>query len=154
VNIPAAVLDAVLLHCREVYPDEACGVVYGWAERPGDVHGVLRMHNVADHPRFRYEFDPHHQVLIWKRLDSLKQRPRIIYHSHTTTGAELSPTDVRYANDPDILHLVVGTVPEEVVDVTAPVERRTGLDIRLWRVEQGAATEVPYTIVERVEDPA
>lgn len=146
-NIPANVLDAVLLHCREAFPEEACGVLYGWAERPDDVHGVLRMVNNAEHPLVRYEFDPHHQVLIWKRLDSLKQRPRVIYHSHTRTDALLSPTDIRYANDPEILHLVVGRL-------TRGEAAHAGLDIRLWRVERGQATEVPYTVVERAKDPA
>jgi proteasome lid subunit RPN8/RPN11 len=142
VNLPAGILDAVTAHCREAYPEEACGIIFGWSDRD-EVHGTTRMRNVAEFPRARYEFDPDDQVEMWQRLDGLGQRPRIIYHSHPRDDAQPSPVDRQYAQDPEMLHLIVG---HTLVGLE--------LDIKLWRFVDGGAVEVPYTIVERVEDRA
>lgn len=137
-EVSAALLDAVIAHCRREYPNEACGVLAG----PRDGAGLSDwrpMRNVAEHSRYRYAMDEVDQLAIWKALDEVGHRVYAIYHSHTADNdrGELSPEDLRHALDPDILHLIL--VPMPAVDQ---------YDARLWKVVDGTAIEQSYTVVE------
>lgn len=104
------VFDDVTRHCLVAAPDEAVGVLAGSPHDrpPGIVVKGMRLTNVSDFPRDRFELDEVQQVLAWQRLADEGRRVLVIYHSHVRHGVELSDTDIRYAAaDPSILHLVV-----------------------------------------------
>lgn len=107
-KIPLHQYNAVIGHCRaeEERGVEACGILFGPAW--GTITGMLRMENVHEHPRYRWEFDRGQQVDTWTALDKVGERPWVIYHSHLDTDPVMSDDDERYAaNDPSIAHLIV-----------------------------------------------
>lgn len=63
--------------------------------------------NTAEFPRFRYETDPGELLAAYGALETAGLRPGVIVHSHLTGGAAPSPSDVRYAADPAIMHMIV-----------------------------------------------
>lgn len=63
--------------------------------------------NVAEFPRVRYEVDPSELLAAYNDLEADGYRPLVMVHAHLRGGAVPSPTDVRYATNPALLHLIV-----------------------------------------------
>lgn len=140
IDIPQEVWDKVTLHCRNTFPEEACGFLAAMRDAPDVIVAVLPMFNVSDFAHARYEVDPREQLAAYHALHEVNQKVRITYHSHVNAGPELSATDIRYARDSSMLHLVceVRTGSGVVGAALWQVEYRSGipLPVRLddWRV--------------------
>jgi len=135
--IRADLVEAMVAHARADHPDEACGVLAGpdGSDRP-ERH--VAMVNAERSPTF-YRFDAQEQLKVWRAMDDADEVPVVIYHSHTTTEAYPSRTDVSLAAEPDAHYVLVST-------------RDPGQDeIRSYRIVDGVVTEEPVTIVERYE---
>lgn len=90
---------------------------------------VTRWHalaNVSEYPRLRYEVDPGELLAAYDALEADGHRPHIMVHSHLRTGVVPSATDVRYATNPGLLHLIVD------LEGPRPV-------LALWRLHPGRA---------------
>lgn len=79
--------------------------------------------NVSEFPRLRYQVDPDDLMAAYTGLEEAGYVPLILVHSHLTSGTVPSYTDIRYATNPALLHLIV--------DVSA---RPVGA---LWRILPG-----------------
>lgn len=70
--------------------------------------------NVSDFPRLRYQVDPDDLMAAYVDLEAAGYLPLVLVHSHLRGGADPSPTDIRYATNPALLHMIVhlgGTGP-------------------------------------------
>jgi proteasome lid subunit RPN8/RPN11 len=134
-KIGRTTLDGVKRWALHDRPEETCGVLATPGGRSLDEWPfalVLRLHNAADQPEYRFAFDANEQLMLWQFLEDGGYRPVAIFHSHTAAAAEMSQTDLRYAVDASLLHLVYSV----------------GLDeARLWRVEDGHPIEIPLEVV-------
>ena len=132
-TIAQTIVDAIVAHARLDHPDEACGVVAGPAgsDRP---QRFIPMVNAARSPTF-YEFDSMDLLTLYREMDSLDEEPVVIYHSHTSTQAYPSRTDISYASEPNAHYVLVSTADE--VDV----------EFRSFRIVDGEVTEEPVEIV-------
>ena len=133
--IRADLVDAMVAHARADHPDEACGVIAGpeGADRP---ERFIAMVNAERSPTF-YRFDSGEQLKVWRAMDLADEAPVVIYHSHTATEAYPSRTDISYAAEPDAHYVLVSTRdPDE-------------LELRSYRIVDGAVTEEPVKIVEQ-----
>ena len=132
-TIAQTIVDAIVAHARLDHPDEACGVVAGPAgsDRP---ERFIPMVNAARSPTF-YEFDSTDLLKLYREMDSLDEEPVVIYHSHTSTQAYPSRTDISYASEPHAHYVLVSTADE--VDV----------EFRSFRIVDGEVTEEPVEIV-------
>jgi [CysO sulfur-carrier protein]-S-L-cysteine hydrolase len=128
-------VDAMVAHARTDHPDEACGVIAGLqgSDRP---ERFIAMLNAERSPTF-YRFDSGEQLKVWREMEDADEVPVIIYHSHTATEAYPSRTDISYASEPDAHYVLVST--------RDPVE----LEVRSYRIVDGAVTEEPVKIVEQ-----
>ncbi|MCV7426245.1 M67 family metallopeptidase [Mycobacterium montefiorense] len=135
VAIRADLVDAMVAHARRDHPDEACGILAGpeGSDRP-ERH--LPMANAERSPTF-YRFDSHEQLKVWRALDDAGEVPVVIYHSHTSTEAYPSRTDVQLAGEPDAHYVLVST---------RDPERH---ELRSYRIVDGEVTEEPVDIVEQ-----
>lgn len=109
-RIPRHVYDAIIGHALADHPVEACGVVA--APKDGATTRGWRwipMDNVEQRPTEFFRFDPNQQLLVWQDMELRGERPAVIYHSHTSTTAYPSHTDVCYAVDPDVHYVIVST---------------------------------------------
>jgi proteasome lid subunit RPN8/RPN11 len=128
-------VDAMVAHARTDHPDEACGVIAGLqgSDRP---ERFIAMLNAERSPTF-YRFDSGEQLKVWREMEDADEVPVVIYHSHTATEAYPSRTDISYASEPDAHYVLVST--RETVE----------LEVRSYRIVDGAVTEEPVKIVEQ-----
>ncbi|MGN6523117.1 MAG: Mov34/MPN/PAD-1 family protein [Actinomycetes bacterium] len=137
-RIARATVDAIVAHARRDHPDEACGIVAGPAgsDRP---ERLVPMLNAARSPTF-YEFDSLDLLRLYRDLDARDEEPVVIYHSHTSTEAYPSRTDISYAAEPQAHYVLVST--RECGNDDGPVE------LRSYRIVDGQVTEEEVEVVE------
>ncbi len=101
--LPHAMYQAMLVHARAQYPNEACGLVRG---RHGRVTGFLPAKNVASTPRTDFEVDAESllRALNWEDEGS---ELIAIFHSHPTSPAYPSMVDAARAFYPDSVYLIL-----------------------------------------------
>ncbi len=109
VVIKKADLDSVYEHCRQEYPNEACGILSG---RDGRVEKVYPMTNAEPSPSF-YLMDSAEQFRVMKEMREAGTELVGIYHSHTGSPAYPSGTDVSLAYYPDAVHVIVSLMDRE-----------------------------------------
>ena len=136
--------EAVLGHCLDGFPDEACGLFSGPFDNP-DVAGgravptgeVVEVHPCrnADASARTYTVDSRDLLRAMRDAESRGDDIVGVWHSHTHTDAYPSVTDVRQAVDASWIYAIVslkhgdpvlrayrivdGTIAEVAVEVTA-----------------------------------
>ena len=99
-------VDEMVAHVVAEHPLEACGVLAGAAE---DLPArVIPLANVAASPSF-YEVDAMELLRLHRELEDRGERVVVIYHSHTSTPAYPSATDVALAGEPDAHYVLIST---------------------------------------------
>lgn len=106
-TIGQAIRDAIISHARADHPDEACGVVAGPLGSDQPVR-FIPMAN-AERSQTFYRFDSGEQLKVWREMDDRDEEPVVIYHSHTSTEAYPSRTDLSYASEPNAHYVLVST---------------------------------------------
>jgi proteasome lid subunit RPN8/RPN11 len=88
----------IVEHAREgrARDAEICGVLLGTA---GEASELIRVPNIAELQRTRYEMDPTALYRVQRRMDDAQLDLVAIYHSHPHTRAYPSETDRRNAHD-------------------------------------------------------
>ena len=130
--------DAIVAHARRDHPVEACGIIAGpeGSDRP---ERLVEMVNAAGSPTF-YEFDSTELLALYKQMWDADEEPVVIYHSHTSTEAYPSRTDIALASEPGAHYVLVSTREDGNSD--GPVEFRS------YRIVDGEVTEEEVTIVK------
>lgn len=128
----------MIAHAREDHPDEACGVIVG-PEGSDRAVRLIRMVNAEKSPTF-FRFDPKEQLQLYKDLDDKDEEIVVVYHSHTSSEAYPSRTDVAYAAEPQAHYVLVST---------AESGRSEGpVSVRSYRIVDGVVTEEEIDITE------
>jgi len=138
--LPEAIREAIVIHARAEYPNEAVGLVIG--DRPADEGGQARRYeparNRAASP-YRYELHPEDLLRLTIETDDADEVFWAIVHSHTHSPAVPSPTDIGLAFYPEALYVLV-SLDEDHAD---PTTGEPG--IRAWRILDGSVHEVALT---------
>lgn len=130
-RISQAYVDAIVAHARRDFPDEACGIIAG--PEGSDVSArLIPMTNADRSPTF-FRFDPLEQLKLYQEMDDNDEEVVVVYHSHTSTEAYPSRTDISYAAEPQAHYLLV-SVAETGAD-EGPAE------VRSYRILDGVVTE-------------
>lgn len=135
-QISQDLVDKLLAHARADHPDEACGVIAGSAGSDIPTR-FIPMVNAARSPTF-YEFDSADLLRLYRDLDANEEDPVVIYHSHTSTQAYPSRTDIAYAAEPSAHYVLVST--RETGNDDGPYEFRS------FRIVDGEVTEEEIVI--------
>ena len=96
----------------------------------------IPMENSAYSPTF-YEFESKALLALYRELDDRDEVPVVIYHSHTSTEAYPSRTDIAYAGEPEA-HYVLLSTREEIASRS---------ELRSFRIVDGVVTEEPVEII-------
>ena len=137
-TIDRATHDAIIAHARRDHPDEACGVVAG--PIGSDVPArFIPMLNAAMSPTF-YEFDSGDLLKLYREMDDRDEEPVVVYHSHTSTEAYPSRTDIALASEPQAHYVLVSTAESGASD--GPVS------VRSYRIVDGVVTEEEIDVTE------
>lgn len=134
-RIGGDLVDAIVAHARRDHPDEACGVIAGPAGSDRPVRFVP-MTNAERSPTF-YRFDSMEQLAVWREMDERDEEPIVIYHSHTSTEAYPSRTDIAYAAEPHAHYVVVATRDAD------------DIEFRSFRIVDGEVTEEEVRVTGR-----
>jgi [CysO sulfur-carrier protein]-S-L-cysteine hydrolase len=136
-TIDRAIRDAIVEHARADHPDEACGVVAGLAgtDRP---ERFIPMANAARSPTF-YEFDSADLLKLYRDMDERDEEPVVIYHSHSSTEAYPSRTDVSYASEPNAHYVLVSTRDADGLGE---------FQFRSFRIVDGVVSEEEVSVVQ------
>src|SRR5690606_4098074 len=105
------VWEAMIRHCRDQLPNEACGLLSG---RGGRASSIWPMKNTAASP-FSFRMDDQQVKRVFEHIHTLGEQLAGIYHSHPTAPAVPSPLDILLAPYEDIPYIVVslaGPAPE------------------------------------------
>jgi proteasome lid subunit RPN8/RPN11 len=109
--IPDHLVKEIILHCREVYPNEACGILAG-------VHRVIqkiyKMTNI-ENSSVSYFMDSKEQFTVMKEVRELGLEMSAIYHSHPNSDAYPSPKDINLAFYEDSLYVIVSLIYREPI---------------------------------------
>jgi proteasome lid subunit RPN8/RPN11 len=124
-------IDDMIAHAREEAPNECCGFLAG---KDGRVLQFYRGTN-AEQSRYRYEVDSDELYRIHRECEERGWEFVGIYHSHPSTEAYPSPTDVRRASWPEALYFVVSLRDSE------------NPDVRAYRIVDGQVSEEELEIV-------
>jgi proteasome lid subunit RPN8/RPN11 len=130
--------DAIVAHARRDHPVEACGLIAGpeGSDRP---ERLVEMINAAGSPTF-YEYDSTELLQLYKEMWDRDEEPVVIYHSHTSTEAYPSRTDIDLASEPGAHYVLVSTREDGNSD--GPIEFRS------YRIVDGEVTEEEVAIVK------
>ncbi len=141
VALPVAIREAIVAHARGEVPNEGCGIILG-DRSAGDGGRPLRwvpLRNALASP-FRYAIDPADLLRLTIETDDTDEVFWAIVHSHVSSPARPSPTDLRESHYPESLYLLVSFDPGEA-------DRTTGApSVRAWRIVGGGVHEVQVTI--------
>lgn len=127
--IPRHLVDEIISHCREVYPNEACGILAG---KGGVVQKVYKMINI-ENSGVSYMMEPGEQFVVMKDIRKQGLEMAAIYHSHPHADAFPSVKDVSLAFYSDSLYVVVSLICEKPV-------------IKAFEIRDGIVREVEILI--------
>jgi [CysO sulfur-carrier protein]-S-L-cysteine hydrolase len=134
-TLRADLVEAMKEHARRDHPIEACGIIAG--------HTVPQRHipmrNAENSPAF-FRFDRQQQADVWWQMHELGEKPLVIYHSHTSSDATMSRSDIDYARVPGAHHVVMSTRDPQHTE------------IRAYWIEGRRAIPVPLTVVNDYAD--
>jgi proteasome lid subunit RPN8/RPN11 len=125
------VIDAIVEQARRERPLECCGLLIG----TGDEVIQSRAARNARASAVAYLVDPrdHFDAIRDARAKGLSVVGA--YHSHPRSPAQPSETDIREANDPDFIHVIVSLANEEP-------------QVAAFRMNDGQAIGLPLAIVD------
>ena len=102
----ASTVDAIVAHCLDGYPLEACGLLAGHLGERGEVERVYPTANSAASARL-YTVEPRDLLRADRDATAAGLELIGVWHSHTHTEAYPSPTDVAQAPDPEWHYVIV-----------------------------------------------
>src|SRR4030043_1512765 len=123
-------LDEIILHCREIYPNEACGILAG---KGRVVQKVYKMTNI-ENSSVSYMMEPREQFTVMKEMREQGLEMSAIYHSHPQSGVQPSPKDINLAFYPDSLYVILSLIYEEPA-------------IKAFEIKNGLIREVEIFII-------
>ncbi len=105
-----------LLHLAQLSPDaEVCGLI--GADSSGLPISCYAIDNSATTPAMRFLLEPSQQIAAMQRMRDKGESLFAIYHSHPTTPAQPSATDIEQASYPDALHLIISLNTKGVLEL-------------------------------------
>ncbi len=129
-ELTVAQRDAIVATCVRALPLEGCGLLVGDGSR---VDEIVPSPNAAASARL-YEVDS--RVLLRAHRDAEARGLSVVgvFHSHTHSAAEPSPTDVAQAPDPSWHYVLVSLRDHETV-------------VRSFRIGDGRVEEEPVAVI-------
>lgn len=133
VKVPGEIAKAMFLHAGWAYPHEACGLV-AFDSRGGPAFAFCLTNMEDSEHRFTIAPEEHHGAI--RLAESLSLTIGAVFHSHVTSEAVPSVSDLNGGADPDWIHFIIG-----------PVVGASPL-LRAFRIEDGAAVELSVSVEE------
>lgn len=124
-----------LLHLAQLSPEaEVCGLV--GADSNGMPASCYPISNGAATPQNRFLLDAGQQIAAMKQMRDKGESLYAIYHSHPSTPAVPSATDIEQAAYPEALHLIISLNTKGVLELRAfSIADKTAQELRVNLIE-------------------
>lgn len=116
IEIPLEIVGQIMSHVQSVDGEEVCGFL---SSRNGDEFGFYPIRNKAADPSRLFHMDEKEQITAMKNMREKDEKLFAIYHSHPTSAAVPSITDIREATYPEALYLIVSLSTVGVLEMRA-----------------------------------
>lgn len=117
--------EKIIKHCRDKFPEEACGILAGKKDKIETVYPVKN----TDKSPVSYFMEPKEQLKIMKGIRGQGLEMLAIYHSHAFSEAYPSKKDVELAFYPESSYVIIS-----LADGKLPV-------IRSFKIQEGTIEE-------------
>jgi proteasome lid subunit RPN8/RPN11 len=114
VKISRQLVNQLLHHAQNSPEAEVCGLVGGKEGKPTHYYPVK---NSSETPSSRFLLDAEGQLEAMKAMRERGETLFAIYHSHPTSPAEPSATDLELAAYPEALYLIISLDTEGVLEM-------------------------------------
>lgn len=124
-TLTSSLFEDLIGEARRAYPLEACGLLFGRADR---IDQLQPARNVHPRPQTHFEIDP--QALVDAHRSARQGGPDLLgyYHSHPRGSAEPSSTDRAHASGDGRIWAIVA-----------------GGDVTFWRDGEGGFAKLSYS---------
>lgn len=123
-----------LLHLAQISPDtEVCGLIGSKNGLPVTCYPIT---NISNQPQQRFLLDEKQQITAMSQMRERGEHLFAIYHSHPTTPAQPSPTDLALAAYPEALYLIISLNTKGV------------LEMRGFKLMQNGFEETTLSLIE------
>jgi proteasome lid subunit RPN8/RPN11 len=133
VQLPRVIVNQLLRHAQQSPSDEVCGLI---GAKDGVAVHCYAIANVASAPQRLFAMDPAQQIAAMRAMRELGETLFAIYHSHPTDPSYPSHTDLRQANYPEALYLIISLRTKGV------------LEMRGFRLSGETVIEIPLEVAE------
>ncbi len=104
-----------LLHQAQLTPDlEICGLI---GAINGQATSAYPIKNIAPTPETRFQLDPKQQITTFSDMRDKNEELFAIYHSHPSTPAIPSITDIEQAAYPEAAYLIISLNTKGVLEI-------------------------------------
>lgn len=130
--VPRSIIATIVEASLRALPEEACGLLAG---QDGRAVRAYPIGNVLRSP-VAYEMDAMQQVRTMVEIEDKGWELAAIYHSHPSSPAYPSPTDVAAAYYPDSLQLIIS-----LADPSKP-------ELRAFTIRDGQIADAAWFLVD------
>jgi len=127
ISLPRTIINQLLTHAQSGNGDEVCGFI---ASQNGEPVKTYPVPNIATPADKQFEMEPSAQIDAIKIMREQGEEIFAIYHSHPTSEATPSQTDIAEFNYPEALCMIISLDIQGV------------LEIRAYRIEKEQVFEV------------
>jgi proteasome lid subunit RPN8/RPN11 len=104
-----------LLHLAQISPEqEVCGLI---GSSNNIASSCYPIENTADQPETRFQLDAKQQINAISAMREKNETLFAIYHSHPTTPAFPSTTDIKLATYPEAVYLIISLNTKGVLEI-------------------------------------
>jgi len=126
ITLPINIVNQILAHAQSQDEEEICGLI---SEQAGQVKTLYPIQNIAMHRETLYQMDGKGQIDAMRTMRENGEQLFAIYHSHPHDAAFPSATDVKEAQYPDVLYLIVSLDIKGVLDLRAYRLKNGGIEV-------------------------
>ncbi len=109
--IPQQILEDMLVYCKGMYPNEACGILAG---RNNEALKIYKMTNIENSP-VSYMMDSMEQFKTMKDMRENNLSMLAIFHSHPSSAAYPSQKDLSLVFYEDSVYVIVSLIEKEPI---------------------------------------
>jgi [CysO sulfur-carrier protein]-S-L-cysteine hydrolase len=133
IQIPRKITNQLLHHAQQSPDTEVCGLI---GSRQGVPISCYAIKNTAKKPQQRFLLEPKQQIAAMAKMRDRNEELFAIYHSHPTSPAIPSKTDLDMAAYPDVLYLIIS------------LDTKGILELRGYRVDNHKFLEIPLSLIQ------
>lgn len=119
IEIPRTLATEILAHAQQGDDKEICGLVSVSQEPEEEHYHCHPIPNTATDPQHRYDMEPESLIEAMREIRQHGRELFAIYHSHPSSPALPSVTDLNEANYKDVIYLIISLNTKGVLEIRA-----------------------------------